>query len=180
LPWVVVEWRSAWPCTGLRARAAGSGRCSCASQAEPAQSMGSLGHLSCGSPTEGHIPGPSGRCASLLLEPSRVAARTMRDSALSAPPGGIRVVDPAGVVAEEPAGGGGVAAAVSARSVHLGFRAGVGAVPRLRRLESAQQRWRMVNAPHLVALVRAGALFVNGKLVERPNQDQQGDDQQAA
>ena len=42
-------------------------------------------------------------------------------------------------------------------------------------IESAQARWRMVNAPHLVALVRAGALFVNGKLVERPeDQDQQG------
>ena len=38
-------------------------------------------------------------------------------------------------------------------------------------IEAAQHRWRMVNAPHLVALVRAGALFVNGKLVERP-QDQ--------
>jgi transposase-like protein len=48
-------------------------------------------------------------------------------------------------------------------------------------IESAQQRWRMVNAPHLVALVRAGATFVNGKLVERPDdQDQQGGDQQAA
>ena len=35
-------------------------------------------------------------------------------------------------------------------------------------IESAQRRWRMVNAPHLVALVRAGAVFVNGKLVERP------------
>ncbi len=33
--------------------------------------------------------------------------------------------------------------------------------------ESAQARWRCVNAPHLVALVRAGATFVNGKLVER-------------
>jgi hypothetical protein len=33
----------------------------------------------------------------------------------------------------------------------------------------------MVNAPHLVAPVRAGALFVNGKLVERPgDQGQQG------
>ena len=30
-------------------------------------------------------------------------------------------------------------------------------------IEAAQARWRMVNAPHLVALVRAGALFVNGK-----------------
>ena len=42
-------------------------------------------------------------------------------------------------------------------------------------IEAAQTRWRMVNAPHLVALVRAGARFNNGKLVERPNdQDQQG------
>jgi putative transposase len=48
-------------------------------------------------------------------------------------------------------------------------------------IESAEQRWRMVNAPHLVALVRAGATFVNGNLVERPDdQDQQGGDQQAA
>ena len=36
-------------------------------------------------------------------------------------------------------------------------------------IESAQDRWRAVNAPHLVALVRAGATFVNGKLVERPD-----------
>jgi transposase-like protein len=35
-------------------------------------------------------------------------------------------------------------------------------------IESAQRRWRMVNAPHLVALVRSGAVFVNGKLVEWP------------
>ena len=34
-------------------------------------------------------------------------------------------------------------------------------------IESAQQRWRAVNAPHLVALVRAGATFDKGKLVER-------------
>jgi transposase-like protein len=48
-------------------------------------------------------------------------------------------------------------------------------------IESAQDHWRMVNAPHLVALVRAGALFVNGKLVERPgDQDHQEGDQQAA
>jgi transposase-like protein len=33
-------------------------------------------------------------------------------------------------------------------------------------IESAQTRWRAVNGPHLVALVRAGAAFVNGKLVE--------------
>ncbi|GLL07239.1 IS256 family transposase [Dactylosporangium matsuzakiense] len=35
-------------------------------------------------------------------------------------------------------------------------------------IEAAQDRWRAVNAPHLVALVRAGAVFVNGHLVERP------------
>ena len=35
---------------------------------------------------------------------------------------------------------------------------------------AAQRRWRIVNAPHLVALVRAGATFVNGKLVEQPEQ----------
>lgn len=34
-------------------------------------------------------------------------------------------------------------------------------------IESAQARWRAVNAPHLVALVRAGATFINGKHVER-------------
>jgi transposase-like protein len=38
-------------------------------------------------------------------------------------------------------------------------------------IESAQDRWRAVNAPHLVALVRAGATFMNGKLVERPGEN---------
>jgi len=37
-------------------------------------------------------------------------------------------------------------------------------------LESAQTRWRAVNAPHLVALVRAGATFEKGTLVERPDE----------
>jgi transposase-like protein len=40
-------------------------------------------------------------------------------------------------------------------------------------IEAAQARWRAVNAPHLVALVRAGATFVNGKLVERPDETPQ-------
>ncbi len=44
-------------------------------------------------------------------------------------------------------------------------------------LEAAECRWRAVNGPHLVALVRAGATFKNGALVERPteatNQDQE-------
>ncbi len=35
-------------------------------------------------------------------------------------------------------------------------------------IEAAQTRWRAVNAPHLVALVRAGAHFEKGVLVERP------------
>jgi transposase-like protein len=37
-------------------------------------------------------------------------------------------------------------------------------------IEAAQDRWRAVNAPHLVALVRAGALFEDGKLIERPDE----------
>jgi putative transposase len=45
-------------------------------------------------------------------------------------------------------------------------------------IESAQNRWRAVNAPHLVALVRAGARFEKGQLVERP--DESGGDQQVA
>jgi transposase-like protein len=40
-------------------------------------------------------------------------------------------------------------------------------------IESAQDHWRMVNAPHLVALVRAGATFINGKHVERPGEEAQ-------
>jgi len=42
-------------------------------------------------------------------------------------------------------------------------------------IEAAQARWRAVNAPHLVALVRAGAVFEAGKLVERPEQHPQPD-----
>ena len=34
-------------------------------------------------------------------------------------------------------------------------------------IEAAQDRWRAVNGPHLVALVRAGATFHNGVLLER-------------
>ena len=39
-------------------------------------------------------------------------------------------------------------------------------------LEAAQDRWRAVNGPHLVALVRAGARFDKGVIVERPAQTQ--------
>ncbi len=47
-------------------------------------------------------------------------------------------------------------------------------------IESAQKRWRAVNAPHLVALVRAGATFVKGKLVERPKESPAIEDQSVA
>jgi putative transposase len=35
-------------------------------------------------------------------------------------------------------------------------------------IEAAEARWRAVNAPHLVALVGAGAVFEKGKPLERP------------
>lgn len=38
-------------------------------------------------------------------------------------------------------------------------------------IEAAQDRWRAVNGPHLVALVRAGAHFDNGVIVEREDQN---------
>ena len=41
-------------------------------------------------------------------------------------------------------------------------------------IEAAESRWRSVNAPHLVALVRAGAKFDKGVMIERPTtQDQE-------
>jgi putative transposase len=40
-------------------------------------------------------------------------------------------------------------------------------------LEAAQDRWRAVNGPQLVALVRAGARFDKGVMVERPDEVQE-------
>jgi hypothetical protein len=40
-------------------------------------------------------------------------------------------------------------------------------------VEATQDRWRAVNAPHLVALVRAGATFIGGRLLERPDDHHQ-------
>ncbi len=40
-------------------------------------------------------------------------------------------------------------------------------------LEAAPGRWRAVNGPHLVALVRAGARFDKGVMVERPDEVQE-------
>ncbi len=59
-------------------------------------------------------------------------------------------------------------AAASARHEGPGSRA-AGIAMAFKLLESAHTRWRAVNAPHLVALVRAGAHFEKGKLVERPD-----------
>ena len=40
-------------------------------------------------------------------------------------------------------------------------------------LEAAQDRWRAVNGPHLVALVRAGARFEKGVIVEREQHEEE-------
>ena len=40
-------------------------------------------------------------------------------------------------------------------------------------IESAQDRWRAVNGPHLVALVRAGATFRKGVLIENEPQERE-------
>lgn len=45
-------------------------------------------------------------------------------------------------------------------------------------IDSAPARWRAVNAPHLVVLIRADACFEKGKFVERS--EQSGGDQLAA
>jgi putative transposase len=37
-------------------------------------------------------------------------------------------------------------------------------------IEAASERWRYVNGPHLAALVRAGATFEKGALIERPDE----------
>jgi putative transposase len=48
----------------------------------------------------------------------------------------------------------------------------------LKLLQAAEGHWRAVNGPHLVALVRAGARFEAGKLIERPDQtpDEEADE----
>jgi hypothetical protein len=40
-------------------------------------------------------------------------------------------------------------------------------------IDAAEQRWRAVNGPHLVALVRAGAKFDKGVMIERPTEQDQ-------
>jgi hypothetical protein len=40
-------------------------------------------------------------------------------------------------------------------------------------IKAAQNHWHAVNAPHLVALVQAGATFDSGKHVKRPDKHPQ-------
>jgi putative transposase len=42
-------------------------------------------------------------------------------------------------------------------------------------VQAAQERWRYVSGPHLVALVRAGAKFEKGVLIERPDEAEMKD-----
>lgn len=46
------------------------------------------------------------------------------------------------------------------------------------RSSSSNQHGRAVSASHLVALVRAGAAFRNGKLIEQPDESEGGDQQE--
>jgi putative transposase len=54
----------------------------------------------------------------------------------------------------------------SPRAGHQGHGAGDG----VQAAAGGRGRWRAVNGPHLVALVRAGARFDKGKLIERPDE----------
>jgi putative transposase len=47
-------------------------------------------------------------------------------------------------------------------------------------LEAAQARWRRVDGHELVALVRAGATFIDGKLEERPDEEQEDQPEMSA
>jgi putative transposase len=47
-------------------------------------------------------------------------------------------------------------------------------------LEAAEGRWRKINGAHLVPLVRAGAKFLNGELVERSEEKEEKQEKNAA
>jgi putative transposase len=47
-------------------------------------------------------------------------------------------------------------------------------------LDAAQARWRRVNAPHLVAVVRAGGVFIDGQLQERKSDSEASAERDAA
>ena len=45
-------------------------------------------------------------------------------------------------------------------------------------LRAAEERWRRVDGPELVALARAGASFIDGSLVERDDTQDEEDNQE--
>jgi hypothetical protein len=56
----------------------------------------------------------------------------------------------------------------TAKVTRAGLADGPGWATAFKLIEAAQDRWRAVNAPHLAALVRTGARFERGILIERP------------
>jgi hypothetical protein len=61
----------------------------------------------------------------------------------------------------------GLGGAFQFAGISIGRASGSSSTSRGSRIEAAQSRWRSVNAPHFVALVRAGAKFEKGVLIER-------------
>ena len=55
-----------------------------------------------------------------------------------------------------------------------------GAAMAYKLLDAAQARWRRVNGPELVAVVRAGATFIDGKLLERTDEHTAPTDEECA
>ena len=98
-----------------------------------------------------------------LLSP--FATRQFDVGEAAARAGGIANVDQGSSGGRDPniVGGGDFAVLAErgrrALRVHLGKDVAAGLAMAFKLIESAQRRWRMVNAPHLVALVRAGATF---------------------
>jgi hypothetical protein len=92
---------------------------------------------------------------------------------------GVRIVDDAqdgecslGLVADRPGGFGDVVGSEGSRTPMARFTRGAGSPAAalamvFKLVESVQERWRAITGAHLVALVRSGARFENGVLVER-------------
>lgn len=74
-----------------------------------------------------------------------------------------------GVIA--PAGARSAAAVPSAATSSRDPAREAGLAASFKLIEAAERGWRRVNAPELVALVRGGAKFVNGRLVERADKE---------
>jgi transposase-like protein len=121
-------------------------------------------------------PGGRGRCPGLLEGPGRGVPRRLRAKVLghrmanvldsmpkSAQPGAKKAIQDIYNAEDRDHAEVAVKTKVTRGA---GFRTATLAMV-FKLVESAQQRWRAVNAPHLVALVRAGARFERGPLVER-------------